>query len=234
MIDLKKIKFLFFLPVLFFLLAYGISVFSEENVIGASGAGTINAVSENASNRIAPGEFLPISVKLVNFGSIKRVDVIVDYKILDNNNTEVYAENETVAVETTASFVKRIQVPSDIKPGKYTFITVLKYPYQEQPAVSKFTFLVETKFAGFFKTDLIIFSIIVVVLASAIFAFAYFFARRNQKNQIAFHDYSNKAKDQIIYYEILSDIISQMRLRIGNDAFEIAKDIPDLEVDDRN
>ncbi len=234
MMDFKKVKFLFFYSALFFSLACGVSAMAQETASDASGIGTIKSASESAESRIAPGEFLPISVKLVNFGSIKRIDVVVDYKILDNGDKEVYSENETVAVETTASFVKRVQLPYTIKPGTYTFVTILKYPYQEAPAVSEFSFVVETKIAGFFQSDLILFSIIIIVVISAVFTLAYFFSRRNQKINIALHDYSSKPKDQIIYYEILSDVISQMRLRIGDDALEIAKDIPDLDINDKN
>jgi len=231
--DFKTVRFLFFCQVLFFLLACGSFVKAQENTTSAD-VNAITATSESADNRIAPGEFLPISVKLVNFGLQKRVDVIIDYKILDNNNNEVYSENETVAVETTASFVKRIQLPYSIKPGIYTFTTILNYPYQKDPAVSKFTFTVEEKIAGLFKNDLILFSIIIALIIIAVFIFTYFLTVKGQKSRIALHDYSSKPKDQIIYYEILSDIISQMRLRIGNDALEIAKDIPNLEINDKN
>ena len=61
----------------------------------------------------------------------------------------------------------------------------------------------------------------------------YFFTnwKRRQIISITSNDYSNKPKDQIIYYEILSNIIAQMRLRIGNSAIEIAQDLPNLKID---
>jgi hypothetical protein len=64
--------------------------------------------------------------------------------------------------------------------------------------------------------------------------FTWLFVRWNSSRRIIFYDYSNKPKDQVIYYEILSDIISQMRLRIGNKALEIAKTIPELKINDKN
>jgi|SRR3989344_722257 len=202
-------------------------------------SGSVNVLSENSSNRIAPGDFLPISVKLVNFGSERRIDVTINYKVFDNADKElylqreVYSESETMAVETTASFVKRIQVPYQFKPGLYTVVTVLNYPYQEQPAVSKFPFLVEEKIGGFFKSDLLIYSFFVLLVIAVVILITYFFTswKRKQIISITSHDYNNKPKDQIIYYEILANIIAQMRLRIGNSAIEIAQDLPNLKID---
>jgi len=229
----KPVKFLFACLALLIFLTYGKYAVAQENSVD-SGLGTVKIESEGVDNRIAPGEFLPISVKLVNFGSQKNVDVTVNYEILDSNNKNIYSENETVAVETTASFVKRVQLPHTMNPGTYTFVTTLNYPYQTAPAVSKFSFVVEAKIAGIFESDFILFSIIFVVVALLAPIFIYFFLGGMQKRPVAFHDYSDKPKDLIIYYEILSDIISQMRLRIGNDALEITKDIPDLQINDKN
>jgi len=212
-------------------------IFADEPGAGLNTAdnfGTINTIFEGAESRIAPGEFLPVSVKLVNFGSQKRVDVIIEYRILNSNDEEVYSESETVAVETTASFVKKIRLPYSIEPGVYTVVSSLKYPYQEDPAVSKFSILVEKKIAGFFKSDLIFYPAAVISAGVLLSMFFYLFLKQRQQHSIVFHDYSDKPKDQMIYYEILSDIISQMRLRIGDDALDMAKDIPDLEINDKN
>ena len=201
--------------------------------------GSVNALSENSSNRIAPGEFLPISIKLVNFGSERRVDVTINYKIFNNADQEiylqkeVYLESETVAVETTASFVKRIQIPYQFKPGLYNVVTTINYPYQEQPAVSNFPFLVEEKIGGFFKGDLLIYGLFIILIVATVIVITYFFTswKRRQIISITPYDYSNKPKDQMIYYEILGNIIAQMRLRIGNSAIEIAQDLPNLKID---
>lgn len=198
------------------------------------GIGTVDLSSEGIDNRVAPGEFLSVSVKLINFGSQKRVDVTVAYQILDSSGEEVYSEAETVAVETTASFIKRVQLPYAIAGGSYLFIATLNYPYQEYPAVSKFVFSVEKKIFGIFKSDLILYSIVFVLLIAVAIGISYFFAKWNKGYSILAHDYSDKPKDQMIYYEILDDVISQMRLRLGDDALEIARGIPDLEINTKN
>lgn len=197
-------------------------------------ASSIDASLENEESVVAPGDFLTVSVKLVNFGSQNRVDVVSSYKIFDNLDKEVYSESETVAVDTTASFIKRIHLPQDILPGFYTAKVILQYPYQVDPAESEFQFEVEEEILGVFKSHLILYFIILFIFVVCIIFVTYLFVGRKKSTAIIFHDYSNKPKTEIIYYEILSDIISQMRLRAGDDALEIAKNIPDLEINEKN
>ncbi len=229
---LKILKIISFYLLLFPLLLMG--SFTVAQTDPNNSAGTVKTVSEGSDNRIAPGEFLPVSVKLINFGSQKRVDVVVDYKILDSNGEEIISESETVAVETTASFIKRIQIHYTLKPGFYTLVTVLNYPYQEYPAISKFPFLVEEKIGGFFKSDLIFYAIFIVLIILAAIFITYLFTKRKRGYNIINYDYNDKPKNEIIYYEMLSDIITQMRLHIGDDALEIANNIEDLEINNKN
>lgn len=230
----RKIKFLFYGFVFLVLLTGFLSAKAQDTPIGAEAdIGTVDASQESGKNRIGAGEILPVSIKLVNFGSQKRVDVIVNYKIFDSNNNEIYSESETVAVETTAGFVKKLQLPYNIKPGTYSLMSSLIYPDQQQPAESKFFFRVERKFAGFFVSDLILYIIVILFIILIAVAITYTFTALNKRRSLV-HDYTDKPKNEIIYYEILSDVISQMRLRIGNDALEIAKGIPDLEINDKN
>lgn len=218
-------------------LALSILMYCATNVCLAqsiTATGTINASLENTASRVAPGDFLTTSIKLLNFGSQNRVDVIVYYKIINDRNTVIYAESETVAVDTTASFVKRLQLPDNVEPGSYTAQVSLTYPYQEKPAVSEFQFKVEEKIFGIFRTDFIFYSVIFLAVILAVIIFTYLAINRRTKQTIVMYDYSSKPKNEIIYYEILSDIISQMRLRAGDDALEIAKNIPDLEINGTN
>lgn len=197
---------------------------------------SVNAqtANEGMNNRLAPGELLPVSIKLINFGSQKRVDVIVTYSIFDASDNKIYSESETVAVDTTASFVKRIQLPYTIKPGMYALKSSIQYPYQEAPAVSSFPFKIEKKIGSFFISDIILYGLILAALLLAGFALMYlviFFT--GKKPRVRLHDYSDKPKDQIIYYEMLSDTIMQMRLRVGDAAVDIATNIDGLEIDEK-
>ena len=226
--DLKFIKLL----VLFFFF-YSFLFISSYSLFAQS-SGSINLSSESSNSKFAPGEFIPFSIKLLNFGSLQRGDVTLEYHIINSNKVDVSSSNETVAVDTTASFVKRIPLPLSLKPGNYTLTTSLTYPGQKQPAVSQFNFVVENKIAGLFQSDLIILFIIIVIIISVLLFILYLFIKRNRSRAQVSFDYSDVPKNQIIYYEILSNIINQMRLRIGDSAFEITEGIPDLEVNSKN
>lgn len=212
----------------FFLLL--LFVFISTSFSYAQQPGTINLSSESAINKFAPGEFISFSIKLTNFGSLKRGDVTLNYQIQDSKNTQIVSSSETVAVETSASFVKRIPLPSTLKPGNYTLTTNLVYPGQQDPAISKLNFVVENKIVGLFQSDLIILFIISTLIISILLFIFYLFDKRNRVNKIASYDYSDRPKSQMIYYEILGNVINQMRLRIGDSALEIAQGIPDLEI----
>ena len=136
-----------------------------------------------------------------------------------------------MAVETTASFIKVIQIPQDIPSGLYTVESNIIYQDQEVPASSSYQFTVERKIAGIFISQLIVYSII-TLLVSLVFATAvYVFIKRGAYRAMPLHDYGDKPKQERIYYEMLSDILTQMRLRIGDDALELAQNIPDLKID---
>ena len=90
-----------FIAFLFFTQA-GIVVKASEVTAGAE----VQASGEGLVSRIAPGEFLPISIKLLNFGSSERVDVDILYQVFDVAQNEIFAAHDTVAVQTTASFIK--------------------------------------------------------------------------------------------------------------------------------
>lgn len=227
---------LFFFTLCFSLAALFLVAEAQTN---SDALGTVNISSESANSRIAPGEFLPVLVKLINFGSEKSVDVTVEYKIFDNAEKEIYlqreiySESETVAVQTTASFVKRIQIPYLFKPGLYTLVTIIHYPYQQQPATSRLPFKVENKIGGFFQSDLMIYASFFLLVMAIVILMTYFFTNW-RKRRVIFYDYSDKPKDQRVYYEMLSSIISQMRLHIGDDAIKITQDIPELKINPRN
>jgi len=124
----------------------------------------IKTSSGNLVTRVAPGELLPVSVKLVNFGGGRRVDVTIDYFILNEKGDVVLTEKETVAVETTASFIKIIQIPRDIQPGKYTAESSITYQGQKVPATASYQFTIERKIAGMFASQFLIYGAITLII----------------------------------------------------------------------
>lgn len=84
---------------------------------------------------------------------------------------------------------------------------------------------------GFFIDGLLFSALFIVTAVFAGMVLVYCMFGRRWNRRLILHDYSDKPKDEIIYYQMLSDIVAQMRLRIGDDAFKIAQNIPDLEID---
>ncbi len=223
---LKKLKLpvLAGLALIILIAGYGYPVLAVD-----SKTAEVKTSGEGLVSRVAPGEILPISVKLINFGGGRRVDVTIDYQILDSNNVVVLTESETVAVETTASFVKNIQIPYDLPPGRYTAASDIIYEGQEVPATSEFQFTVERKIAGIFVSQLIIYGII-TILVGIVFAVVSRLIIKRRRSRYTPQEYLDVPKQDRLFYEIISDIIMQMRCQIGDKALEMAGNIDGLVI----
>ena len=184
-------------------------------------------------SRVAPGEFLPISVKLINFGQGQTVDVNVDYQILNSNNIVVLSNSETVAVETTASYVKNIQIPFDLPSGKYSALSSITYGGQLVPATSKFEFTVERKIAGIFVSQFILYGAVTILVGIAFAVLGRLIIKR-RVSRGALLEYPQVPKQDRLFYEIISDTISQMRSRKGDQAIQIAQRIDGLVINEEN
>ncbi len=211
----------------------------HARLAGASGVAQAQGAEVKTSSgalitRVAPGELLPISVKLTNFGGGKRVDVTIDYRILNENGDAVLTEKDTVAVETTASFIKIIQIPRDIPPGNYTAESSIVYQGQTVPATASYQFTVERRILGLFVSQFIIYSIITVLVGIAFVIASRLIKKKLRVSRLAPHEYPDVPKEERIFYEIVSDIIAQMRQRVGDRAIDIAKSIDDLVIDENN
>jgi hypothetical protein len=167
----------------------------------------------------------------LNFGSQQRVDVTLTYKIFDSGNQEVFSQTDTVAVETTASFVKQIQLPYDFAPGQYSLVSNLLYQGQMAPATSRFAFTVERKFFGLFLGDLLWLCGIIAFIFVGNAALIWILRAPIQRRGFAMHDYSDKPREERIYYEIVSDTIAQMRQRAGDRALDVALRTEGLMID---
>lgn len=183
-------------------------------------------------SRVAPGEFLPLSIKLLNFGGGQKVDVIIEYKIFDKNGNTVLSENETVAVETTASFVKLLQIPLDAPSGEYVARSSILYQDQVVPATAQFSFTVERKIAGIFLSQFILYSGITLLIGVAFAVVSRLVIKRRRTTRFSPHDYSNISKDKRLFFELISDTIMQMRRRVGDEALDIAMEIKGLKIDE--
>src|SRR6056297_3585180 len=182
-------------------------------------------------SRVAPGEILPIQVKLMNFGDGEKVDVTINYKILNPLGKLVIHEKETVAVQTTASYIRDIKIPEHFSEGKYTSVTEIEYNGQKVPATSQFQFSIEKKVLGIFLSRFIVYVIIGLVLA-VILILVGRFIRRRRRSRFEAHDYSKIKKEERVFYELIGDMIMQMRYQKGRRAIELAQKIEGLVVED--
>jgi len=217
-----------------FFLVFLLNNFASHALAQDSAVQQIKTSGEANALRVAPGELLPISVKLLNFGGSTKVDVTINYQILDKNGDKVEVnETETVAVQTTASFIKNIQIPNDLPPGRYIATSNIIYAGQEVPATSKFEFTVERKIAGIFVSQLILYGGFTLFIGF-IFAIISRLIIKNRVSRLAIHDYSQISKPTRIYYEMVSDMIMQMHNSVGDKAYEMASTMIDGLIIDKD
>jgi hypothetical protein len=202
-------------------------VFAEDVTKNAQ----VDTSSAGLATKVAPGELLPISIKLSNFGGNSKVDVLLKYGIFSNTGSEIYSTSDTVAVETTANFVKTIQIPFGTNEGIYTAKTSVSYQGQLVPATTQFSFIVEPKIFGLFKRDFFLYGGITIFVSFFVLLLGYILVKRHRRGRFTVFDYSNIPHSERTFYEILSDTIMQMRGRAGDEALIIASQIDGLKVD---
>ena len=60
---------------------------------------------------VVPGEELLTNIEIFGLGGKGKVDVLLEYLIIDENGNIIVSDTETVSVETQASFVKKLKIP---------------------------------------------------------------------------------------------------------------------------
>jgi len=222
----------FWLKIFCILLIVIACLFWPINLILAQNLNKIEVTAIEQFQTVSPDESLPVSIKLLNMGGSGRVDVKLTYRILDVGNNKISEEVETVAVETTANFVKQIKIPANLKPGRYFLLADLEYPDQKFPAVAKIPFQVEYKFLGLFLSQLAILSAVIIVGLILIWLVIHYINKPRRVIMSKF-EYKKIPARQKPYYELISDIILTMRLHLGDKAVKVANKIEGLNVSDQ-
>ena len=202
---------------------------SEEQVLKDA---EVRTESGTLISRVAPGEFLPLSVKLLNFGGGRRVDVIIEYRIFDSAGTIILSENETVAVETTANFEKLLNIPPDTPTGEYIARSSILYQDQVVPATAQFPFTVERKIAGIFLSQFILYAGIALGIGIVFAVVSRLVISRQRATRFSPYNYSKVPKEKRLFFELISDTIMQMRRRVGDEALDIALEIKGLKINE--
>ncbi len=228
----RKISYIF-IPILITFSSIFLSLTSLANAQSTT-ATQVTTSSAGLSVRVAPGELLPVSIKLANFGNGEKVDVLIQYVILSSSDKEIYSASDTVAVQTTNNFVKTIQIPANTSEGTYTVKTTITYPGQVSPAATQFNFTVETKIFGLFKNDFMLYGGITLVVGFLMTIIGTMLVRKSKLYRLSPLDYSDIPDDQRAFYELISDTIMSMRQKVGDKALTIARQIDGLVMDEKS
>ena len=122
---------------------------------------------------VAPGEEIIIEVSTFNVRGFGRVDVNLEYSIRDFNGNIIVKEEETVAVETQAKFVRELSIPSDLKQG--TYIAAVKVTFEDSVGTSSDVFEVKAKAIRLYPIEIrdnvfyILLGVVFVVFIASIF-----------------------------------------------------------------
>lgn len=109
-----------------------------------------------------PGDELLSSIKLINLGCSGRVDVFLDYWIVDSQENVVVKKTETVAVETQANFVRSFDLPENVSPGDYKLYAKITYA-DGKFADGEHSFVIEEKEMDIPKQTLYVVIILIVL-----------------------------------------------------------------------
>lgn len=182
------------------------------------------------------GDRLYFEVEIKYPENLKRKDLRLEYQIIEpaigaeaSRNKEIIASEKVLrAIETQTSFLDYIVVPKSAKAGiKELRAIVTDYQELNEEALATFRVLESENKAGAYFYSIgfgflvAFFAINQVVLIK----------RRIRIGRLAPHEYSEIPQERRIFYEIISDIIMQMRYHAGDKAIDIAEDINDLVVD---
>jgi len=127
---------------------------------------------------ILPGSAIFLEVSLFNVRGFGRVDVNLEYSILDFQGNLIATEQETVAVETQAKFGRELLIPSDIKPG--TYIASAKVTFEDSVGISSDVFEVKAKTIRLYPialkdyTTFLLLGIIVIIIISAVSIYKFY------------------------------------------------------------
>jgi hypothetical protein len=91
------------------------------------------------------------SIKIMNLGSKRREDVVLNFEIMNANKEVLLTKTETVAVETQANVVRTFQLPKDAKIGRYTIRVTLTHANGKE-AVAEAYFEIRDKKAELYNT----------------------------------------------------------------------------------
>jgi len=94
---------------------------------------------DSITKDVYPGDRYKYMVTLYNLGLTKRVDVYINYTVRSVENDTIIAKTgETVALETSLSFGRNIEIQNDTAPGIYVIEAIAEYEDKRATAIASF------------------------------------------------------------------------------------------------
>ncbi|MEK6842163.1 MAG: hypothetical protein AABX91_03375 [Nanoarchaeota archaeon] len=131
--------------------------------------------------QILPGGEVLTEMRLFNLGgSDERKDVLIEYIIKDYENHEIVKETESLAIETQATFIKRIKLPQDAILGNYVLYVRAVYSGKVASASDNFE-IVSSKVTNKEKIYIVIIVILAIVLSLIIYFLTFLDKKKGKK-----------------------------------------------------
>lgn len=154
---------------------------------------------------LTPDEKLKINVSLIETKGIEKIDVQMKYTIIDINNTEIFSQIETKAIEKSLSYEK-IFDNIKLKEGKYILRVDIVYN-NLQRAFAEQKFSVKKAGTEIEKISLIqkiidfiknwIYWIIIALLILAVLYLIYKLKKKFIRTKVTPHDYRTRIKENL-------------------------------------
>jgi hypothetical protein len=131
---------------------------------------------------ILPGESILAEIRLFNLGEDNnRKDIVIEYSVRDYENNEIVKEHESLAIETQATFIKRINIPENARYGKY--VLYVKAIYEEKIASSSDNFIITS--LKLTTREKIYIGIAIILLGILLFLIRYYILSKKKKGEEA-------------------------------------------------
>jgi hypothetical protein len=108
-------------------LSFLIAVLVLAQIAIAAESSNLEIDIPKAYEKVSCGDSLLFTIKFFNLANKGRMDIMMEYNVLDSKGEVKFTKSETVAVETQASFVRNFVVPTDFPLGMYTVQAKVTY-----------------------------------------------------------------------------------------------------------
>ncbi len=128
-------------------------------------AGLLDVKVNVLSGFVREGQPVRFIVGLINFGPKQRYDVNLSYTIRDENDNVVVRKTDTRAIETTLSFVEKVDIPNTTKPGGYVIQADASYSGFTASAIDTFAVQAGVPLGEFASPDPVVIPLLILLVA---------------------------------------------------------------------